>query len=335
MVARICASYESDPELARELAQDVFLAVWRALPSFRGESSTRTFVARIAQFRAVSHVAARVRVPARYRPRRHRGDRARAAARRAGDRREPARAPARGRPAAAHHLPRPRDPHARGLHAGGDRRRARGARQRRLDSSHPGAHAAARLAAGGIMTPSTDDWGALKSAWRATPPPQLDVASLRASVRWRTALSWGYLAIEVAVRPAPGGPGSRTVADGAAWRRGCTGAADGGLGRRQRVGAPSGAAAVGPDRARDGRPGDRAGAPGHAVRDRHVPDDRRIRGLRGRDVRLRHRRLGRGVPGSGTGAHRPRRVRHSVRRRPRSTTAAPWPAGIACAGCGR
>jgi RNA polymerase sigma factor (sigma-70 family) len=64
MVARICASYERDPELARELGQDVFLAVWRALPSFRGESSTRTFVARIAQFRAVSHVAARVRVPA-------------------------------------------------------------------------------------------------------------------------------------------------------------------------------------------------------------------------------------------------------------------------------
>ena len=64
MVTRICFSYESDPELARELAQDVFLAVWRALPSFRGESSTRTFVARIAQFRAISHVAARVRVPA-------------------------------------------------------------------------------------------------------------------------------------------------------------------------------------------------------------------------------------------------------------------------------
>ncbi len=40
MVARICASYERDPELARELGQDVFLAVWRALPSFRGESST-------------------------------------------------------------------------------------------------------------------------------------------------------------------------------------------------------------------------------------------------------------------------------------------------------
>lgn len=64
MVARICASHESDPELARELGQEVWLAVWRALPAFRGEASERTFVARIAQFRAVSHVAARVRLPA-------------------------------------------------------------------------------------------------------------------------------------------------------------------------------------------------------------------------------------------------------------------------------
>ena len=32
----------------------------------------------------------------------------------------------------------------------------------------------------------------------ATPPPPVDVASLRASVRWRTALFWGYLAIELA-----------------------------------------------------------------------------------------------------------------------------------------
>ena len=47
----------------------MFLAVWRALPSFRGKSSPRTFVARIAQFRAVSHVAARVHVPGGHEPR--------------------------------------------------------------------------------------------------------------------------------------------------------------------------------------------------------------------------------------------------------------------------
>ena len=59
MVARICASYERDRDLARELAQEVWFAVWRALPSFRADSSLKTFVARIAQFRAISHVTQR------------------------------------------------------------------------------------------------------------------------------------------------------------------------------------------------------------------------------------------------------------------------------------
>lgn len=44
MVARICASYERDPELARELVQEVWLAVWRSLPAFRGEASDRKSV---------------------------------------------------------------------------------------------------------------------------------------------------------------------------------------------------------------------------------------------------------------------------------------------------
>jgi RNA polymerase sigma-70 factor (ECF subfamily) len=64
MIGRICASYESDRELARELAQEVLFAIWRALPARRGESSLKTFVARIAQFRAISHVAKRSRLPA-------------------------------------------------------------------------------------------------------------------------------------------------------------------------------------------------------------------------------------------------------------------------------
>jgi RNA polymerase sigma-70 factor (ECF subfamily) len=61
---RLAAAYEAEPAERDDLLQDISFALWRALPSFRGESSTRTFVARIAQFRAVSHVAARVRVPA-------------------------------------------------------------------------------------------------------------------------------------------------------------------------------------------------------------------------------------------------------------------------------
>ncbi len=65
MVARICASYERDRELARDLAQDVWFAIWRALPGYRAEASLKTFVARVAQFRAISHVAQRARLPAR------------------------------------------------------------------------------------------------------------------------------------------------------------------------------------------------------------------------------------------------------------------------------
>lgn len=63
MVARICASYERDRDLARELAQDVWFAIWRALPHYRADASLKTFVARVAQFRAISHVIRRAREP--------------------------------------------------------------------------------------------------------------------------------------------------------------------------------------------------------------------------------------------------------------------------------
>jgi RNA polymerase sigma factor (sigma-70 family) len=63
MIGRICASYERNPEIARELMQEVLFAIWRALPARRGESSLKTFVARIAQFRSISHVAKSSRLP--------------------------------------------------------------------------------------------------------------------------------------------------------------------------------------------------------------------------------------------------------------------------------
>ncbi len=56
MVARIAATYEADREKARELTQDIALAVWRALPSWRGDGALKAFIARIAHNRAVSHV---------------------------------------------------------------------------------------------------------------------------------------------------------------------------------------------------------------------------------------------------------------------------------------
>jgi RNA polymerase sigma-70 factor (ECF subfamily) len=57
MIKRIAASYEAEPHLAEELVQEIHFAIWRALPSFRGDASLRTFVARIATNRAVTHVA--------------------------------------------------------------------------------------------------------------------------------------------------------------------------------------------------------------------------------------------------------------------------------------
>lgn len=63
MVARICASYERDRDLCRDLSQETWFAVWRALPAWRGEASLKTFVARIAQFRAISHATQRSRQP--------------------------------------------------------------------------------------------------------------------------------------------------------------------------------------------------------------------------------------------------------------------------------
>jgi RNA polymerase sigma-70 factor (ECF subfamily) len=63
MVRRIAAAHEARPELAEELEQDILFAVWRALPSFRGDSALKSFVARIASNRAASHVARAVRMP--------------------------------------------------------------------------------------------------------------------------------------------------------------------------------------------------------------------------------------------------------------------------------
>src|SRR5688572_3851732 len=53
---RLAASYERDPGRQQDLVQDIWLAVWQALPRFRGESSERTFIFRIAHNRAISHI---------------------------------------------------------------------------------------------------------------------------------------------------------------------------------------------------------------------------------------------------------------------------------------
>ena len=56
---RLVAAYERDADLQRDLLQEIRFAVWRALPSFRGQSSERTFIYRVAHNRATTHAARR------------------------------------------------------------------------------------------------------------------------------------------------------------------------------------------------------------------------------------------------------------------------------------
>lgn len=64
LARRLAASHEADPETVRDLTQDILVAVWRAWPAFRHQCSERTYVARIAHHRIVSHIARAVRQPA-------------------------------------------------------------------------------------------------------------------------------------------------------------------------------------------------------------------------------------------------------------------------------
>ena len=45
LVARIAASYEADHGLREDLTQQIWLAIWQSLASWRGEASLKSFVA--------------------------------------------------------------------------------------------------------------------------------------------------------------------------------------------------------------------------------------------------------------------------------------------------
>lgn len=55
-IARLAYSYEAVASIREELMQEIALAIWQALPHFRGECSERTFVFRIAHNRGLTHV---------------------------------------------------------------------------------------------------------------------------------------------------------------------------------------------------------------------------------------------------------------------------------------
>jgi RNA polymerase sigma factor (sigma-70 family) len=62
LLARIAASYERNPALRQDLLQDIALALWQALPRWRGEAQLKTFIARIAHNRGVDHLVRRARL---------------------------------------------------------------------------------------------------------------------------------------------------------------------------------------------------------------------------------------------------------------------------------
>jgi RNA polymerase sigma-70 factor (ECF subfamily) len=53
---RLARAYEADPEVRRDLLQDIHIAMWRSFAGFNGCCSLRTWVYRVAHNVAASHV---------------------------------------------------------------------------------------------------------------------------------------------------------------------------------------------------------------------------------------------------------------------------------------
>jgi RNA polymerase sigma-70 factor (ECF subfamily) len=60
-LGRLARHYEAEVEARRDLEQEILVALWRALPGFRGECAERTFVYRVAHNVAATHVARAMR----------------------------------------------------------------------------------------------------------------------------------------------------------------------------------------------------------------------------------------------------------------------------------
>lgn len=58
-LGRLAGSYTRSSSEREDLLQDIALALWQALPRFRGESSERTFLFRIAHNHCIDHITRR------------------------------------------------------------------------------------------------------------------------------------------------------------------------------------------------------------------------------------------------------------------------------------
>ena len=58
---RLAYAYEADPEIRRDLLQEIHIALWRSFAGFDGRCSQRTWVYRVAHNVAASHVGRHAR----------------------------------------------------------------------------------------------------------------------------------------------------------------------------------------------------------------------------------------------------------------------------------
>lgn len=58
MIERLARGYEADPELRRDLVQEIHAALWRSFAIYEGQCAARSWVHRIAHNVAVTHMMA-------------------------------------------------------------------------------------------------------------------------------------------------------------------------------------------------------------------------------------------------------------------------------------
>jgi RNA polymerase sigma-70 factor (ECF subfamily) len=63
LLGRVAATYEANFHLRQELLQEISVAVWQALEKFRGDSSIKTYIVRVAHNKAITHVAYHAKQP--------------------------------------------------------------------------------------------------------------------------------------------------------------------------------------------------------------------------------------------------------------------------------
>ena len=62
-IFRLCMGYTNDYEMAKDMAQETFIAVWKQLPGFRHEASIGTWIYRIATNLCLRHIEKAKRYP--------------------------------------------------------------------------------------------------------------------------------------------------------------------------------------------------------------------------------------------------------------------------------